>query len=278
MNKTKKAILSLTLALALGLSLACVSYADDAKMTWAYPAPEDDMIYHWEMEKNVSEVDFSDIAMYLSFDVTDSGKQHLIRANWLPEVLDEADTLFDMSMSFYKYLSFQTEFNQASDIYGRDVAELVEESGLTSDEAENVWFSEIQAQTANTFPYHIAVYDNYMLYGHDLIQGAYGAEAVSVVDGEFNGYQMIKACIDYSNIYEGRDFDEETWTAINKSIVKNYIYLFDNEAEYMICVSGTSDMETLEKIAENIEVYETELVRNYYNNGMDYIFNDMGKG
>ena len=265
-------------AVALCLSLGTVSFADGAKMSWSYPQPGDDMTYHWEMEKNVSEVDFSDIAMYLSFDVSDSGKQHLVRANWLPEVKEEADTLLDMSLSFYKYLGFQSEFHQASDIYGKDLASLIEESGLSEEEAQNVWYTEIQAQTANTFPYHIAVFDNFMLHGRDLIQGAYGAEAVSVEDGELKGYQMIKACIDYSNIYSGKDFDEASWADINKSIVKNYIYLFDNQAEYMICISGTSDMETLEKIAENLEVYETGLVRNYYNDGMDYIFNDMGKG
>lgn len=266
------------LALVLCISLGVVAYADDAKMSWAFPQPGDDMIYHWEMEKNVSEVDFRDIAMYLSFDVADSGKQHLIRAGWLPEVKEEADSLFDMSMSFYKYLSFQCEFHQNSDIYGRDFVSLIEESGLTEDEAKNMWFTEIQAQTANTFPYHIVLFDNFTLYGRDLIQGAYGAEALSVEEAELNGMQMIKACIDYSNIYDGKDFDEETWESIKKSIVKNYIYLFNDEAEYMICVSGTSEMEILEKIAENIEVYETGLVRKNYNDGMDYIFNDMGKG
>lgn len=269
---------SITAFLLVALCLSASAYADGGKMKWAYPQPGDDMIYHWEMEKNVSEVDFSDVAMYLSFDVADSGKQHLIKANWLPEIVDEADSLINMDISFYRQLSFETEYDVYSDVYGKNIAELTEASGLTEDEAKNEWFTAIQAQTANTFPYRIEILDNFMLYGRDLIQGAYGAKAVSVEDGELNGYQMIKACIDYTPIYDDNDFGDEIWANIKKSIVKNYIYLFDNDAEYMICVSGTSDMETLEKLAENIEVCETKLDRTYNNDGMDYIFNDMGKG
>ena len=277
MKKQILRLLTVLFAVTLALPMSFPVYADDAKMNWAFPRPEDDMIYHWEMEKEISEVDFKDIAMYLSFDVADSGMQHLVRANWLPDVEDEADSLFDMSVSFYKYLSFQSEY-QDSDIYGRDLAELIEESGLAEDEAQNVWYTEIQAQTANTYPYHIAVFDNFVLYGRDLIQGAYGAQALCVEEGELNGLQMIKASIDYSSLYDRSNFDDETWGRIEKSILKNYIYLFDNEAEYMICVSGTSEMDVLEKIAENLEIYETQLARKYYNDGMDYIFNDMGKG
>lgn len=278
MKKYAMHFIAIFAAVALCLSLGAVSYADEAKMSWAYPQPGDDMIYHWEMEKNISEVDFSDIAMYLSFDVADSGKQHLIKAGWLPELEDDADGVLDYNQSFYNYLSFQTEFLQPSDIYALDVGELLEISGLTEDEAQNVWFTEIQIQTSDAYPYRIEIFDNFELYGRDLIQGAYGAEALSVEEGELNGLQLIKACIDYSNLYDKTSFDEDTWALIEKSIIKNYIYLFDNECEYMICVSGTSDMETLEKIAENIEVYETDLERTYYNDGLDYIFNDMARG
>ena len=278
MKKYAMRFIAIFSALALCLSLGAVSFAEGAKMSWAYPQPGDDMIYHWEMEKNVSEVDFSDIAMYLSFDVADSGKQHLIKAGWLPELEDDADDVLDYNQSFYNYLSFQTEFLQPSDIYALDVGELVEISGLTEDEAQNVWFTEIQIQTSDAYPYRIEIFDNFELYGRDLIQGAYGAEALSVEEGKLNGLQMIKACIDYSNLYDKSNFDEETWALIEKSIIKNYIYLFDNECEYMICVSGTSDMETLEKIAENVEVFETDLERSYYNDGLDYIFNDMARG
>lgn len=278
MKKHAVRFVAIFAAVALCLSLGAAAFAEEAKMSWAYPQPGDDMTYHWEMEKNVAEVDFSDIAMYLSFDVSDSGKQHLVRANWLPELGDDADGVLGLNQSFYNYLSFQTEYLQSSDIYGLDVGELVEISGLTEEEAQNVWFTEIQIQTSDAYPYRIEIFDNFELYGRDLIQGAYGAEALSVEEGELNGLQMIKACIDYSNIYDRNNFDEETWALLEKSIIKNYIYLFDNEAEYMICVSGTSDMETLEKIAENVEVFETGLERFYYNDGLDYIFNDMARG
>lgn len=279
MKKQIFSLLTVLFAVTLALTMSFPVYADHSMMTWAYPQPGDDMTYHWEVEKNVAEVDFSDVAMYLTFDVADSGKQHLIKAGWLPELEEEAaDGIFNMDQSFYDYLCFQTEHLQTSDIYALDVGELVEISGLTEEEAKSEWFTGIQVQTPDAFPYRIEIFDNFELYGRDLIQGAYGAEALGVEESELNGLQMIKACIDYSNIYDKSNFDEETWALIEKSIIKNYIYLFDNECEYMICVSGTSDMETLEKIAANVEVYETELERSYYNDGLDYIFNDMARG
>ena len=100
MNKTRTGIMSFAIVLIICISMCCTAYADSAKMTWAYPQPGDDMTYHWETEKNVGEVDFSDIAMYLSFDVADSGKQHLIKAGWLPELgEDAADGIFNMDQS-----------------------------------------------------------------------------------------------------------------------------------------------------------------------------------
>ena len=274
-----RSLFSVLVIFGLTFMLCTGVFADNNKMNWHYPQPDDDMIYHWELEKNGGEVDFSDIAMYISFDVADSGKQHLIKANWLPELdPEEAIGILRMDQSFYDYLSFQTEHLECSDIYGKDIGLIIGESGLSEDEAQNKWFTEIQIQTADTYPYRVEIFDNFELSGRDLIQGAYGAEALSVEDGELNGLQIIKASIEYTNIYDKSKVDAEEWALLEKSIIKNYIYLFDNECEYMICISGTSDMETLEKIGENIEVYETGLERNYYNDGLDYIFNDMARG
>lgn len=279
MTKTLMRFLGTVMIFTLCISMANFCCAEGSGMSWAYPQPEDDLHYRWELEKNVSEVDFSDAAMYLSFDVSDSGKQHLIKAEWLPQVDEnEEEKLLNMDKSFYDELHFQTEYLAESDLYGHSIDELLELSGLSEAEAAEEWYTSIQLQTSNTYPYRIDIYDNFRLYGHDLILGAYGAEALSVDEGEINGMQMLKAVIDYTKIYSDREIDEESWKLIEKSLIKNYIFLFNSDGEYMISVSGTNGMDTLLKIAENIKVRETELVRTYYDDGIDYIFHDMGKG
>lgn len=278
MKRFVSAIISLFLLISM-LSGVSVWADNDSKMSWSYPQPDDDMIYHWEMEKNVGEVDFSDVAMYIDFDVKDSGKQHLISAQWLPELVgDDAEDTMEMNQSFFEHLSFHTEYQDGSDIYGKNVDELIEESGLSISEAQNDWYTSIQTQARHTYPYRIEIMDNFQLYGRDLILGAYGAEALSVVEAELNGMYMIKAVIDYTRIYDKLEFSDEDWENLQKSIVKNYVFLFDGEGEYLICISGTSDMDVLEKIGENLLVRETELNRTAYDNGLDYIFHDMARG
>lgn len=276
----KKLCILLTLTALVLLFCGASACAElDSKMHWSYPQPDDDMIYHWEMEKNVGEVDFSDVAMYLEFDVRDSGKQHLISAQWLPGLVgDDAEDTLEMNQSFYEHLIFCTEYQEGSDIYGKNVDELTEESGLGASEAQNDWYTSIQTQARHTYPYRIEIMDNFQLRGRDLILGAYGAEALSVVEAELNGMDMIKATVDYTRIYDDIELSDEDWGNLQKSIVKNYVFLFDNEGEYLISISGTSDMDVLEKIGENLLVRETELSRTTYDNGLDYIFHDMARG
>jgi len=116
------------------------------------------------------------------------------------------------------------------------------------------------------------------LCGRDAIVGAYGAEAVSVEEAVINGYDAVKAAIDYTHVYDDNNLNEEEWENVKKSIFKNYIFLFEPECEYMVCVSGTMDMDVLEKIAENIDVCETELQRSTYNTGVNYLLMDLAKG
>lgn len=273
-----RGLISICLIAALIASVSVFSFADGEKISWAYPQEGDDLSYQWELEKNVSEVDFSDAALYLSFAVQSGGRQHLVRANWLPELSEEEqESELDMSVSFLEHLAANIEYLDYSDIYGREIEKLLEESGLTEGEAGE-WYTSIEMQSALTYPYKIEVLDNYQLYGRDLILGAYGAKALSVEEATLGNYEMIKASIDYSPLYEDVELSALQWEELQKSIVKNYIFLFDSEEEYMICISGTSDMAILEKIGENIEVYETGLERNYFDNGLDYIFHDMGRG
>jgi len=276
LTKKRKGMLAMVVVLTLLFSFSVSSFAD-GKMQWHHPEG-DELSYHWEFEKNVQEVRFNDVAMCIEFDVADGGRQHLIKAGWLPEISVEADTLSYFNTSFYQHLDGITEYISEADIYDMDADKLVEESGLSLQEAQEEWFTCISACTENTYPYRIEIYDNFDLHGRDIILGAYGAEALSVEECVLNGWETIKSTIDYTGLYDESNFSKEEWENIKKSIIKNYIFLFDSESEYMICVCGTSEMDVLEKIAENLCVYETELGRSTYNTGIDYLLADLARG
>lgn len=273
-------ILVFLLAIALSFSISTSAWADDSsKMSLCYPQEGDDMIYYWELEKNKHEVDFSDIPLYLRFDVEKEGVQHVIKAGWLPELAgEEKETACDFSTSFKQYLEGQSEYIANSDIYGIDPDELIEKSGLTVDEAENQWFTCIQVHSALTYPYRIEIFDNFQLYERDMILGAYGAQALSVEETELAGCEAVKISIDYTDLFKDSELDEEQWELLRPSLIKNYILIFDNSTEILLSVSGTTDMDTLVKIAENVEICETKLTRSDYNEEVNYILHDLARG
>ena len=264
------------LILLLSADIACFA---EGKMQWKYPQSGDDMVYAWEFEKQVEEVVFNDIAMFIEFDVKDSGKQHVFSAGWLPEIpAEEMETASAFNTSFYQELQGKAEYIEDSDIYAADVNELIEKSGLTVEEAQEYWFTSMSMHTEYTYPYKIDIYDNFTLHGRDIIIGAYGGKALSVEEDSINGYEAVKAAIDCTGVYNRDNFTDEEWENVKKSALRNYVFLFEPESEYLICVSGTLDMASLVTIAENITVHETELERSNYNMGVNYLLCDLAKG
>lgn len=60
----------------------------------------------------------------------------------------------------------------------------------------------------------------------------------------------------------------------------SYILIFDQERGYLIEIAGTSDMETLEKIAENLEIRESDVPPVEYeeNSKADTLYLDLSRG
>lgn len=61
----------------------------------------------------------------------------------------------------------------------------------------------------------------------------------------------------------------------------NYIYMFDEERGYLSYVKGCDDMDTLEKIAKNMEIRESDTPNTSYGNPLDEIqigMFDLGRG
>ena len=278
LSKKYRSLLAFALALSVLFSLNVASFAE-GKMQWKFPGSDDDMVYAWEFEKQVQEVVFNDIAMYIEFDVEDSGKQHVFSAGWLPEIpAEEQETASAFNTSFYHDLQGEAEYIEEADIYAADVNELIKSSGVSMDEAQNQWFTNMSLHTEHTYPYKIEIFDNFILHGRDIIIGAYGGKALNVEEDSINGYEAVKAAIDCTDVYNRDNFTEEEWENVKKSVFRNYIFLFEPESEYLICVCGTLDMDTLEKVAANLTVHETELERTSYNMGVNYLLCDLAKG
>ena len=76
------------------------------------------------------------------------------------------------------------------------------------------------------------------------------AEPVSIEEEAWDNWKVTKVVADYSST---------EWSRLNKyfSIV-NYILMFDEEQGILAVVRGEDSMETLEKIAKNLEIRETD--------------------
>ena len=76
------------------------------------------------------------------------------------------------------------------------------------------------------------------------------AEPVTIEEEAWDNWKVTKVVADYSST---------EWSSLNKyfSIV-NYILMFDEEQGILAVVRGEDSMETLEKIAKNLEIRETD--------------------
>ena len=76
------------------------------------------------------------------------------------------------------------------------------------------------------------------------------AEPVTIEEETWDNWKVTKVVADYSNT---------EWSSMNKywSIV-NYILMFDEEQGILVTVQGVDSMDTLEKIAKNLEIRETD--------------------
>ena len=276
MKMTKTIVLTLCMVLALSVCCVCAIAEGDYAMDVLERHEGEKYIYHWEMDGNVEECDFSDAGLIIDFEADEISSQYVCKAGWLPE-LGEIDGKLYMVQSFGKMIDDHTAYLEYSDLYEKDYDTLLESSGLTAEEAEE-WFCSYEIQSSHAFPYRYGVMCGFELSGRDLILGAYGASAKIVKESEMNGCKLLEVSVDYSSLYEGRDFTEEQWAQINESIIKNYLFLFNEDEGYLVYVCGTMDFDTYEKIAESIEVRDTSLVRGPFDSGLDYIFFDMGKG
>ena len=111
-------------------------------------------------------------------------------------------------------------------------------------------------------PYEINSYNRTDLQG---IRYCFDGEAEVVRQDMWNGFERTELVIDY--------------TGTHHSYTKaGYVLLFQPEDNYLVFIGGTSPIEMLEKIAENLEIQLGPVIETLYDSGSDIAMLDIGRG
>lgn len=130
------------------------------------------------------------------------------------------------------------------------IAQLAAGHGLTAEESKT-WFDRYAADDLENgdIPYQISVFDPPFVYGTDFLLAHNGGEVQIVSETEADGWQELRLSVSYTD--DSREQDPLSH--------RNYIFRFNQEEGYLIRVAGTLDMETLGRVAKNIQVWRSNL-------------------
>lgn len=101
-------------------------------------------------------------------------------------------------------------------------------------------------------------------------RGVLNGEATVLKEEVWDCWDVTEIQVDYSNC-----------TTVRWPKPVNYIYMFDQERGYLAYVRGCDGMETLEKIAKNMEIRESDTPNTSYGSPLDEIqigIFDLGRG
>lgn len=101
-------------------------------------------------------------------------------------------------------------------------------------------------------------------------QGVLNGEATVLKEETWDCWAVTEVQVDYTDSKMVRWQDPV-----------NYIYMFDEDRGYLAYVKGCDDMDTLEKIAKNMEIRESDTPNTSYGNPLDEIqigMFDLGRG
>lgn len=197
--------------------------------------------YHYE-EKNIV---MENVVMVLNFEGRSESKQFLIKANWLPEEYEVKKTSYAESVAFF------STHQQTPGEYGPELENALREAGLTEEEADAWCFmldcdAEINGEMKPV--YEISILQPTEIYQKDCLIGPYGDEAEIVREGELMGWKMLEVYNKWRPQTGGETYNMD----------QNILLLYEEEKGYLITLVGTADFAMLERIAENLEVRETQ--------------------
>ncbi len=281
----KKRIITFALAAALILGLSAVAYAIYRAAMYTREPEEGTTEYHVlyqedpKAEPQLLHVNFGKTKLALSFDVPEGGYFPVMRASVLPgEEKNWQKTSFYGMLETAQYFGLPWEMKQLDpsqvDINPeQEPSELLATAGMDAETAKNWYTDYVYRDTDRDIAgdnmdfIRIELFGGYKLHGQEVILGAFssdGAEVKPVQEGAFGEYQML-----------------EVQMLQPSGAIDNHLFLFHPEKYYLLHISGNGtyyDFPALEKIAQNIEVVETGLHVDSYENKVNFILADLAAG
>ena len=277
----KKRIITFALAAALILGLGAAADAVyRAEMTARIPE-EGTTEYHVLVHSDPAappellHVNFDRTKFALDFDVPAAGRFPVMRAKDLP---GEDGSWW--KMSFYEMLETaqyfglpwemkQTDPPPAEIAPNREPTELLAEAGMDAEAAKS-WYTgylyqDKEKDSENRL--RIDLYGGYKLHGQEIILGAFspeGTEIREIREDIFGEYQLVEVQVQKP--------DGET---------DRHLFLFHPEKYWLLQISGTGrcyDFPDLEQIAQNVEIIETDLYVDSYEDQVNFILADLAVG
>lgn len=275
----RKLARSLLLAAVLILLLAPAAWAAYSRYMSAR-IPEGGLhVYTHDDFNREHDFELPDLAMVVNVDTEPEAKQIVMRFGWLPEGAPVPGESGYGGNSFFDMLDFFKDHELWPGWEPRSLDEMLELSGMSAGEAK-AWYTGYSWENENHALLHAGVIDAAGLYQEDLLLGMYGGEARVVAEGSRGRYEMLEIQVDYTEFYrqlaEERGFDPP-----ESELIKDYLLLFEPEEQYLIFVGGSAPdfpFETLEKIADNMELKVTDFPTKPLNERQSYIILDLGRG
>lgn len=281
----KKRIITFALAAALILGLSVAAYAIYRATMYTREPEEGTTEYHvlYQADPKATpqllHVNFDKTKLALSFDVPEDGYFPVMRASGLPgeEENWQNESLYLM-LEKAQYFGLPWELKQVDpgqvDINPeQEPSELLSDAGMDAETAKTWYTTYIYRDKGrdlagdNMDIIRIDLYGGYKLHGQEVILGAFSpkeAEVKPVQEGNFGEYQLL-----------------EVQMLQPSGAIDNHLFLFHPEKYYLLHISGNGtyyDFPALEKIAQNIEVVETGLHVDSYENKVNFILADLAAG
>ncbi|MBQ3371699.1 MAG: hypothetical protein IJG40_01015, partial [Oscillospiraceae bacterium] len=155
----------------------------------------------------------------------------------------------------------------------REPQELLAAAGMDAETAKNWYTGYVYRDTDrdiagdNMDIIRIDLFGGYKLYGQEVILGAFspdGAEVRLAKEGTLGEYQMV-----------------EVQMLQASGAIDHHLFLFHPEKYYLMHISGNGiyyDFPVLEQIGKNIDVVETSLHADSYENMVNFILADLAAG
>ncbi|MCR5137141.1 MAG: hypothetical protein K6C12_08580 [Oscillospiraceae bacterium] len=280
-----KRIITFALAAALILGLGAVAYAIYRATMYTRIPEEGTTAYHVLYNADPSappemlHVNFDRTKMAFRSDVPPDGCFPVMRASDLPGAAEnwEKTSLHSMLYVAQRFgLPWEMKQRRPDEVEidpKQEPDELLKEAGMDAETAKT-WFTGYEYRDTkrnvagdNMDIIRIELYGGYRLHGQEVILGAFspdGAEVRSVREGTLGEYQMV-----------------EVQMLQASGAIDNHLFLFHPEKYYLLQISGNGiyyDFPVLEQIGQNIEVTETNLHVDSYENKVNFILADLAAG